>query len=103
MTETLANGYSSESAPRELSNEYQQDRVWMVFQKSLHLCALDESSLSIGRVKYTLTVKKTLPLHMLESLLIHVLLILTCDLLCCSSYYYYYYYYFYYYYYYYYY
>ena len=51
MTETLTNGYSSESAQRELSNEYQQDRVWMVFVKSLHPCALDESSLSIGRVK----------------------------------------------------
>ena len=50
MTETLANGYSSESTQRELSNEYQHDRFWMVFQKSLHLCALDESTLSIGRV-----------------------------------------------------
>ena len=27
MTETLANGYSSESTPQELSNEYQHDRV----------------------------------------------------------------------------
>ena len=27
MTETLAHGYSSESAQRELSNEYQHDRV----------------------------------------------------------------------------
>ena len=27
MTETLANGYSSESTQRELSNEYQHDRV----------------------------------------------------------------------------
>ena len=27
MTETLANGYSSESTRRELSNEYQHDRV----------------------------------------------------------------------------
>ena len=27
LTETLANGYSSESAQRELSNEYQHDRV----------------------------------------------------------------------------
>ena len=34
MTETLANGYSSESAQRELSNEYQYDRV------SLHPCAM---------------------------------------------------------------
>ena len=32
MTETLANGYSSESTGRELSNEYQLDRVYMVFK-----------------------------------------------------------------------
>ena len=32
MTETLANGYSSESALQEFSNEYQHDRVWMVFK-----------------------------------------------------------------------
>ena len=32
ITETLANGYSSESTQRELSNEYQHDRVWMVFK-----------------------------------------------------------------------
>ena len=32
MTETLANGYSYESTQRELSNEYQHDRVWMVFK-----------------------------------------------------------------------
>ena len=32
---------------RELFNEYQHDS----FRKSLHPCALDESSLSIGRVK----------------------------------------------------
>ena len=37
MTETLASGYSSESTPSELSNEYHQDRVWMVFK---NLCAL---------------------------------------------------------------
>ena len=29
MTETLANGYSSESTQRELSNEYQHDRILM--------------------------------------------------------------------------
>ena len=34
ITETLANGYSSESTQRELSNEYQDDRVSMVFQES---------------------------------------------------------------------
>ena len=30
MTETLANGYSSEGAGQALSNEHQQDRVKMV-------------------------------------------------------------------------
>ena len=34
MTETLAIGYSSESTQRDLSNEYQHDRVWMVSRKS---------------------------------------------------------------------
>ena len=51
MTETLANGYSSESTQWELSNEYHDDWVQMSFVKSLHPCALDESSLSIRRVK----------------------------------------------------
>ena len=37
MTETLANGYSSESTQRELSNEYQHDRVYMVFK---NICIL---------------------------------------------------------------
>ena len=32
MIETLANGYSSERSQRELSNEYQHDRVLMVFK-----------------------------------------------------------------------
>ena len=31
MIETLANGYSSDSAQQELSNEYQHDRVKMIF------------------------------------------------------------------------
>ena len=51
MLETLARVYSSESTQRGLFHEYQHDRVLDVFQKSLHLCALDESSLSILRVK----------------------------------------------------
>ena len=50
MTETLAHGYLSDSTQRELFNEYQHDRISMVFQKSLSHCALEESSLSIGRV-----------------------------------------------------
>ena len=32
MTETLAHGYLSDSTQRELSNEYQHDRVSMFFQ-----------------------------------------------------------------------
>ena len=31
-TETLAHGYSSESTQRDLSNEYQHDRVYVVFK-----------------------------------------------------------------------
>ena len=37
MTETLAYGYSSESTQLELSNEYQHDRVKMVFK---NICVL---------------------------------------------------------------
>ena len=37
MTGNLANGYSSESILRELSNEYQHDSVQMVFQ---NVCVL---------------------------------------------------------------
>ena len=31
MTETVANGYSYDSSQRELSNEYQDDRVKKIF------------------------------------------------------------------------
>ena len=51
MTETLAYGYSSEGTQRELSKEYQHDRVKMLFKKPLRPCPLVESSLTIGRVK----------------------------------------------------
>ena len=37
MTETLAHVYSYESTQRELSNEYQEDRVWMVIKNLLIL------------------------------------------------------------------
>ena len=54
MTETLAYGNSSASTQRELSNEYTCTRQRLdYFQKSLHPCALDESSLGIGRVMVT--------------------------------------------------
>ena len=39
ITETLGNGYSSESTQRELSNEYQHDRVLIVF-KNLRILVL---------------------------------------------------------------
>ena len=53
LLKTLAHGYSSESSQLELSNQYKHDRVFRWFLKKL-LCALDESSLSIGRVKHQL-------------------------------------------------
>ena len=40
MTETLANGYSFESAQQKLSNEYQHVQGLDDFQKSLRPCAL---------------------------------------------------------------
>ena len=50
MTETLVHEGSSDSTQRELSNEYQHARVWMVFKKSLGSCASEESNHSIGIV-----------------------------------------------------
>ena len=47
----LAYVYSSESTQREPSKEYQHDRVERVFKKSF---ALDERSLSVGRVNHCL-------------------------------------------------
>ena len=52
MTETMANGYSSDSAQQELCNEYQHGRVKMIFIIFVaFLCVLDESNLSSRRVK----------------------------------------------------
>ena len=56
MSETLANGYSSESTRGELSNEYQHDRVKMTFIPFLLFGALDESNLSIRSVKWYCTI-----------------------------------------------
>ena len=51
MTETLENGYSSESTQEELSNEYQDDMVQMVFKDLCILVLLAKViSLSIERV-----------------------------------------------------
>ena len=44
MTKTLANGYSSESTQRELSNEYQHDRVEMVLKNlCIHVLWMKEA------------------------------------------------------------
>ena len=41
MSKTLAyGGYSSESAQRVLSNEYQHDRVWMDLEENLSILVL---------------------------------------------------------------
>ena len=50
--ETLAHGYSSESTQRELSYEYPHDLVRIIFMIFYFLrIVLEESSLSLGRVK----------------------------------------------------
>ena len=36
MAENMAHGYSSESTQRELCDEYQQDRVYMVFKNLMN-------------------------------------------------------------------
>ena len=60
MAETLAHGYASDSTQGELSNEYQHDRGLDGSQKSLHPCALDKKSLSIGGVNYTVSIFQTI-------------------------------------------
>ena len=47
MTETLANGYSYESTQLELSNEYQQDRVSMVFKNLIILVLCTKVALAL--------------------------------------------------------
>ena len=67
MVETLAYGYSSENAQRELSNEFQNDSVLWVFKDYLRPFALDESILSIGRVKWHGRDKKYIAFHSTNS------------------------------------
>ena len=56
MAETLANGYSSESTWRELSNEYQEDRVYVIFKNLCFLVSVWPQALSIGWVNFTIPV-----------------------------------------------
>ena len=59
MTETLANGYSYESTQRELSNEYQYDRVSMVFKDICVLVLWTKVALALEglRIKELLNLK----------------------------------------------
>ena len=52
MTETLANGYSSESTLQEQSNEYQQESVHMVFKILCLLVLWGKLPTSSIRVKF---------------------------------------------------
>ena len=47
-TETLEHGHSSESTQRELSNEYQHDRVVMVFKDICGLVLWTEVASALG-------------------------------------------------------
>ena len=66
MTKTLANGYSSESTHRELSNEYQHDRVSMVFKdfSVLVLWTIVASALEGLRFEIYIKLPSLLPGHM---------------------------------------
>ena len=52
MTETLAIGYSSESTQRELSNEYQHDRVKLVFTNLRVIVVWMEVDLELEGLKW---------------------------------------------------
>ena len=53
MFETLANGYSYERAPRELSYEYQLDRVKLVFKNlSVPVLSMKVASALEGLIFY---------------------------------------------------
>ena len=51
MTETLAHGYTSESTQRELSNEYQHDRVTMFFKNLCVVVLWTKVSLALGGLR----------------------------------------------------
>ena len=53
MTETLAHGYSSESTPRELSNEYQHDRAKMVFKNLWVIVLWTKVALALEGLNHT--------------------------------------------------
>ena len=54
MTKILAHGYSSESTQRELSNEYQHDRVQMVFKNLCVPVLWMEEALALDGLKASL-------------------------------------------------
>ena len=62
MTETLAHGYSSESAQRVLSNEYQHDRVKMFFKNvCIHMLWTKVASALEGLTCHVLPVQSVAP------------------------------------------
>ena len=62
MTKSHANGYSSESTQQELSNEYQHDRVWMVFKNIFVIVLWTKVALSLEglRKKFDIRIIKNL-------------------------------------------
>ena len=60
MTETLACGYSSDSTHRELSNEYQYDRVKMVFKNLCVFVLWMKVALALEGLKPTLILSSCL-------------------------------------------
>ena len=57
MTETLAHRYSSESAQRDLSNEYQHDKVEIVFKSICILVLLTKVASALEGLKVLTTMK----------------------------------------------
>ena len=52
MTETLSHGYSSESTQRRVSNEYQHDRVSMVFKNLCDLVYWTKVALALEGLRF---------------------------------------------------
>ena len=55
MKNYWANGYSSESSQGELSNEYQHDRVWMIFKNLCILVLWMKIASALERLTFILT------------------------------------------------
>ena len=58
MTEILAYGYSSESTQRELSNEYQHNRVKVVFKNLCIIVLWTKLALAMEGLKHACTLNQ---------------------------------------------